>query len=140
MILGTTYRLQINTSVHLKELDDEACQAFVSIMHNVSILYGVQILTYRIRWANIMMLVESRLDHFSIRDFLAADENDLGSGKTMLFDHLLHFSNICFTLSFSFSHLLTLNTQTLLLNCILTINLSLFFTLNCLLFQLLFTK
>lgn len=87
MILGTTYRLQINTSVHLKELDDEACQALVSIMHHVSILYGVQILTYRIRWANIMMLVESRLDHFSIRDFLAADEGDLGSGKTMLFDH-----------------------------------------------------
>ncbi|MFK7909738.1 MAG: hypothetical protein AB8F34_03965 [Akkermansiaceae bacterium] len=84
MALGEAYRLQINTSVHLKELDEEECRALIFAMHDVSVLYGMQILTYRVRLANLMVLAESRLKDFLVEDFVAAEEKQPGSGRALL--------------------------------------------------------
>lgn len=88
MLAQKTYWIQCHTSSSFESMDAEEHAALVSIMRNLAKFCGINVLTYRIEFGNLTMLVSCPSRQHHMEYFQDQIGEPPGSGAERLFRHL----------------------------------------------------
>lgn len=88
MLAQKTYWIQCHTSSSMESMDAEEHAALVSIMRNLAKFCGINVLTYRIQYGNLSMLVSCPSRQHHMEYFQDQHGEPAGCGADRLFKHL----------------------------------------------------